>query len=413
MAISHLYPTQRPALDLNFARQKRLDSRVTFTRASTGTYVGSDGLIKTAAANEARFDHNPVTGESLGLLVEESRTNFLKYSQDISSQFFNNGYDGGLISPNSVVAPDGTLTGSKLAIVNGGTQTWWGTYNTSNYVTVVSGATYTYSCFFKAGEISVVDLMGDVRDGGGINLRVTFTLTNSGSYSLSAGSSAGITPLSNGWYRCWVTGTADASTSEEPGIYASYSGNGSDGFYAWGLQFEAGAFPTSYIPTTTATVTRSADVANLTGTNFSSWYNQSEGTFVASVDRDFAISGGAVFCLRSTSLGQQLQLTQFPLGGQNLMRFNTAWVNNLDVITNPVGVPNKVGVALAPSDFACCCNGGPITSNSAAGFGVYQSNTLDIGRRGNYNDEWYNGTFSRIAYYPVRLPDATLQALTL
>jgi len=181
----------------------------------------------------------------------------------------------------------------------------------------------------------------------------------------------------------------------------------------WGLQFEEGSFPTSYIPTTSSTVTRSADVASMTGTNFSSWYNQGQGTFVASVDRDFAISGGAVFCLRSTSFGQQLQLTQFPLGGQNLMRVNLAWVNNLDVITNPVGVPNKVGVALAPSDFACCCNGGPITSNSDAGFGVYQSNTLDIGRRGNYNDEWYNGTFSRITYYPVRLPDATLQALTL
>jgi hypothetical protein len=57
------------SLDLQFARTKTLDPRITFTRASSGTFVGSDGLIKTATTNEPRFDHNPTTGESLGLLV--------------------------------------------------------------------------------------------------------------------------------------------------------------------------------------------------------------------------------------------------------------------------------------------------------------------------------------------------------
>ena len=74
-----------PSLDLRFAESKSLvdaasgQSLVTFTRASSGTYVGSDGLIKTATTNEPRFDHNPTTGESLGLLVEEQRTNGFTY----------------------------------------------------------------------------------------------------------------------------------------------------------------------------------------------------------------------------------------------------------------------------------------------------------------------------------------------
>ena len=403
MAISQLYPTQRPALDLNFARQKRLDSRVTFTRGSTATYVGSDGLIKTAAANEARFDHNPVTGESLGLLVEESRTNFLKYSQDISSQFFNNGYDGGLISPNSVVAPDGTLTGSKLAIVNGGTETWWGTYNTSNYVTVVSGATYTYSCFFKAGEISVVDLMGDVRDGGGINLRVTFTLTNSGSYSLSAGSSAGITPLSNGWYRCWVTGTADASTSEEPGIYASYSGNGSDGFYAWGLQFEAGAFPTSYIPTTTATVTRSADVPSMTAAPYL------YGTFLAkykhhpgndSYRQIFSVGNSSAygaFVCRTTSSGTVNIVLPGVIDLKSTSNSETAGFNT-------------VATARVVGDYAVCLNGGTVATTSSSSDQTNNSViTFMYGSVGAVS----GGHISRLTYYPTRLSNDQLQALTL
>ena len=69
------YPEIRPTLDLNFARVKALDSRITFARSSGGSYVGADGFIKYAGVNEARFDHDPVTGESLGLLVEEPRTN--------------------------------------------------------------------------------------------------------------------------------------------------------------------------------------------------------------------------------------------------------------------------------------------------------------------------------------------------
>ena len=60
------YPTIEPSLKLDFANARALDPRITFTRASVATYVGKDGLIKTAGVNEPRFDHDPTTGESLG-----------------------------------------------------------------------------------------------------------------------------------------------------------------------------------------------------------------------------------------------------------------------------------------------------------------------------------------------------------
>ena len=69
------YPTIRPALDLNFAATKTLDRRITFTRDSVGTYYDELGNVKYASNNTPRFDHDPDTGESLGLLIEESRTN--------------------------------------------------------------------------------------------------------------------------------------------------------------------------------------------------------------------------------------------------------------------------------------------------------------------------------------------------
>ena len=72
------YPTVLPTLDLDFANTKTLDPRITFTRASSGSYFGADGILKYAGVNEARFDHDPVTGESLGLLIEEQRTNSIR-----------------------------------------------------------------------------------------------------------------------------------------------------------------------------------------------------------------------------------------------------------------------------------------------------------------------------------------------
>ena len=107
MTIKALYPTTRPSLDLNFAATKRLDPRITYSRASTGTFVGSNGLIQSAAVNQARFDHNPTTGESLGLLVEEARTNL-----NLNSAATYNGLTN--ITSNSFLAPDGTLTAATF-----------------------------------------------------------------------------------------------------------------------------------------------------------------------------------------------------------------------------------------------------------------------------------------------------------
>ena len=105
------YPSIRPTLDLNFAATKTLDRRITFTRDSLGTYVDDMGIIKYASNNTPRFDHDPVTGESLGLLIEESRTNQMIYSSDITGDTAQNG----TITGDATTAPDGTTTADKYA----------------------------------------------------------------------------------------------------------------------------------------------------------------------------------------------------------------------------------------------------------------------------------------------------------
>ena len=200
MAIVYGANYGRPTLDLNFAKNKSLidtisgRNLVTFTRSQTArgaTYVGADGLIKTAAANEPRFDHNPTTGESLGLLVEEARTNLITYSQAFNNTNYSIGYDGGGFTENATVAPDGTLTASKLTRNTGTSGAFWGKYNRQS-IPVTNGTAYTLSCFLKAAEITTVQLYGDVRDGGGLGFSAAFTLTGSGSYVLSSGTSAQI-----------------------------------------------------------------------------------------------------------------------------------------------------------------------------------------------------------------------------
>ena len=114
-----------------------------------------------------------------------------------------------------------------------------------------------------------------------------FTHTFNLSTGTASGTGASIVSVGNGWYLCIgtvtvnTTGSTGINFSINNGSTNSYTGDGYSGIYLWGAQLEAGAFPTSYIPTTSASVTRNADVASMTGTNFSSWYRQDAGCFYA------------------------------------------------------------------------------------------------------------------------------------
>lgn len=276
------YPSIQPTLDLNFAKTKALDPRVTFYRSSLGTYVDDKGIIRTVPENVPRFDHDPTTGESLGLLIEESRTNLRTNSENFS--VWGSGGDRITVSNNTVTAPDGNLTADSF-IEQANTKTWrwieWGQSCTS-------GTAYTVSCFVKpgTGTFGVIYFFPD--NSVFTAAATSFDLSGNGSVSsLGSSTTAKITSYPNGWYRISATQTANNSSTGYFAIGFSYSSNftiapmGSPSNtvgYVWGAQVETGSFPTSYIPTTTSTVTRSADVCYIDGTNFSSWYSPNGGT---------------------------------------------------------------------------------------------------------------------------------------
>lgn len=245
------FPTTRPSLDLNFAQTKRLDPRVTFSRASSGTYTDVDGLIKSAATNVARFDHNPTTGESLGLLVEEARTNRTVRSQGLGLSTGNWFTNNAFCADNQGIAPDGTFTASRL-VPNA--------VNAIHYVADATGAslsgTATVSVFAKADGYNFILLAFDYASGDGLFPGSAYFDLSTGQIALGASTTGSIQQLTNGWYRCTITATAGSTVPANPFVAAAnslsnfnFAGNGTSGILLWGFQFESGSFPTSYIPT--------------------------------------------------------------------------------------------------------------------------------------------------------------------
>lgn len=285
MSISQNFPEEGPTLNLNFAGSRTLDPRITFTRTSGATYMGRDGLIKVSPTNSARFDHryNPTTGEveSLGLLVEEQRANLVVRSEEFQTTWIQ---FRATVNSNASVAPNGQIAADT--IVEDSTPDSHGVLQTINGL--INSTTYSASCYFKASgrDRCRLLLFGTAYPSG--TAYADFNLTSVTS-TPQAGVTASITNVGRGWYRCSITATTSATGVADLYIQpldasgaAVYLGNGAAAIDIWGAQLEQGSFPTSYIPTTNTTATRTADNASITGSNFSSWYNSNESTFFTS-----------------------------------------------------------------------------------------------------------------------------------
>jgi hypothetical protein len=431
------YPICRPSLDLDFT-QEELDPRITFTRGSIGTRVNRNRVIETVAANTPRFDYDPVTGECKGLLIEESRQNLLTYSDDHSNGVWI-GQGISAVSSNTIVAPDGTLTADKI-VGTSGQRTRQSIYQS---VSVTSGVKYTFSRFLKAGERKYVCMWFDnpnITEGAYFGA-YTYVDLELGRIVFNSNSNVSITEYPNKWYRFTIsatpsfTGTLSLNTSMgtpnnyldvgTPDIY-KYVGDGNSGFYTWGAQLEAGAFPTSYIPTVASTVTRSADLASMTGTNFSSWYNQSEGTLYADLNNittRTSLTYDRLVSLVGTDVNRNVIsiCTQTAAGGgaQNKFLAGVSYSPDgsyvLDTFTGAVsggGGPDRIGKAIIvykKDNFAFTVNG--ITPLRDIIGDIPTCNRLLIFGAARYQPA-PSGHIKRLTYYPRALKPNHLQYLT-
>ena len=403
------FPNVRPSLDLRFALTKKLDPRITFTRGSTGTYFGSDGIMRTAGVNEPRFDHDPVTGQSLGLLIEESRSNLVAYSEDFNQGIWTK--VGVTISANSTTSPTGELTADTLV-----ENTSTGTHRCVIAPTIANTTVYTVSVYAKqAGRTNFRLSLGS-----GLTGEVIVNLSNGIVASSTGATNIIIQNVGNGWYRISFTAAASTGTTGQVQVQlvqgtitTSYSGDGTSGIYVWGAQLEAGALPTSYIPTTASTVTRSADNASMTGRNFSSWYNSREGTIQTNIAIPYRAVGGArSFALDNGTVAYMLDFTNTSTvvgleGLENSGYRSIAFISNSTSIK--LNQTTTYSTQPAPSQIICV-NG---TLNPTGKTYLTTSNYANLRLGTQVNGAGYlNGTISRLTYYPIQLTNQQLINLT-
>jgi hypothetical protein len=397
------------ALDFTTAS---LDSRVTVTRAlDTATAINSSGFIAVVNANLPRFDYDSVTLACKGLLIEEARTNLTLNSSNLSASW---SLLRATNTINSGTAPDNTNT-ANLLLDNAVS----GTHVAIQLFTkAASPVAYAASIFLKAG----VRTRGEFRmsDQAGNGTRVTFNLSNGtvGTPTIFGTGftlgSASVVAMKDGWYRIILTTTSNSSVTLGLELYIandalaiSYVGNGS-GFYVWGAQLETGAFPTSYIPTTTTSLTRNADNVSMTGTNFSDWYNASEGTFA--IWHKLIGYSSSNMLLALTDSGAT-NLVQYNLVSSSsivfLVRSSAVNQSVLGTVVSSTSLNKTVG-AYKINDFASASNAG-VAATDVSGT-IPTVDRMGIGSR--LGALVYNGHIQQLSYWPQRLTIPEVRAFS-
>jgi hypothetical protein len=412
MSISQNFSVSRPSLNLNFARSKTLDPRITFTRTSTATFVDEDGFIKTADVNTPRFDHDPITGESLGLLIEGPRTNLILRSEEFNDSSFWGRPVFNLIgvTANAITSPDGTVD-ADLVVNQGGVTslleqivTIPASSTNDYYVTIYAkrGTTsyFTFNCYYSGNVEFNVDFNFDTGVANGVPISGEFIFQNVG----------------NGWYRCGFRVPRDATGTRTQFLFRMWpSGRGqtSGNTYFWGAQLEQGAFPTSYIPTTTATVTRTLDNASITGTNFSNWYNPNEGTVIVRA-RSFNLTASTfpVMAIISDGTANNVNLLSYITNSLGGVITTVASVTQTELYPSATTNPRKGSYSYKLNNFITCFNGGTVLTDNSGSVPT-SVNRMNIGQHVALDPIYsLDGYISELTYYPNALSAAQLQTLT-
>lgn len=464
---------------------KNFSEIIAFTRASTGTFFNSAGVLTSAAANQPRLDYDPSTLALRGMLIEESRTNavtqstamdvnrlisvtggsgsftngetvnfsgggsgvFVSYSSSASILALRNatgtlsgtvtGASSGATrtagavteswnaavgitrSPSAGTAPDGTLTAVKIEETAVNSEH----INRQVVTGLVSGNVYTVSFFAKAaertcGRIRILDAVS-----GTVGYLVNFDLSTASTTTAVIGagtvSNSFCTPVGNGWFRVGVSGSLnqtsalfDIYTMTSIGGVATYLGTAGSGYLMWGAQFEttsaAGAAPfqTSFIPTTTTALTRSADVASVN--TLSPWYNATEGTLFAEGSSFASTSSFArVASIEDAAFSSVVSIQR---NGTDARGFGDL-ASTIIASGMPQNTVFKAALAAKVNDFALSANGSVPNADTATN-PLPTAVKMGIGQT-TVGSSFINGYLRRITYYPRRLTNDELRTLTL
>jgi hypothetical protein len=371
-------------LDLNFMFPGSLDSRVTFTRASTATYTDSTGTIQTAATNAPRWDY--ASGVLRGLLIEEQRTNIWLQSADASQWGLGNGGGGTVpvVTANNTTAPNGTMTASRVVYP----AVTAGQWSTLFQGPSVNAAQYSFSVWLRGnvgGERVYVGVIGNTTSSVAATLTTQwqrFTLVTA---TLAAG---------NGFFQIG-TDLRDGTQAVTP----------AQTVYAWGADVQQGAFPTSHIPTTSVGVTRAQDSAVTTDTT---WMSPTTGTWFAEFISTTLLGNNGRVIGEAQSAAHAGPII-FATGG-NL----SSWNGTTEIRSTNTISPNVITKGVLASSSAgtgkICLNAGPVTTGAQ----TQQNMPVVVFMQpvAGVSNENLSGYLRRVTYWNRVLSDAELQQVT-
>ena len=373
----------------------------TFSRASIATYYDSTGTLQTASAGTPRFDYDPVTHAAKGILIEENRTNLI-YPSAVPVPWYNCTQ-----ITNAVIAPDGTMTGSACSATAAGQVS----YSAHAYASFVAGTNYTYSIFVKKAGPQYVRISSNSS-----SIYYIHAVYDLQAGTLIAGSGK-IQNIGNGWYRLSATGSGTVSGSQavlviptdSSGVNRVAATAGEIQLYSWGAQLEQGAFPTSYIPTTTTALTRQADNLVLpiaTPSSVGTIFSQGSLPFLGSPNvRPFASvddnTGMNVFQLRVNDAAADIP-------GYGTVIAGAATGHDIGTAYN-VGTTVKTAVVYETNNLNGAVNGtlgSPISSTAIPTFSKIRigSSLISLSQLGGWVNE--------IKHYSSRISDTQAQLLT-
>jgi hypothetical protein len=279
------------------------------------------------------------------------------------------------------------------------------------------GSTYTFSVFVKrktsSNQFLLIGASGLV-SASFMSVNLTNGVTATGIGSPAAPINVSSTAYPNGWYRVQFSVVATAAASitldirlSRDGTWAnrSYLGDGVQSSLIWGAQVEVGSFPTSYIPTTTASVVRSVDVCSITGAAFTGFYNQSEGTAVMKFTNGDTASFPQLFTFNQTAapFANRIYVVGYNRMQNTEVKIITSSVDQLSHIGSLTNKSGNISLAYKTNDAAYAKDGVIVTTDNTVSLGT-SIDRLQL--------QEFNGCITSFRYFKKRLANSKLQTLT-
>lgn len=367
----------------------------TFARATTGWRVNASGLIESVSSGNPRFQYDPITLNKLGLLIEAQRTNLRVNSSVFSSNFTASQVTA---TDNVAVAPDGTTTGASLVPSTTSAQHFL-------LAGVTSSGTISFSIFAKANGYRWLSIQA-----AGASGFAYFDLVAGVTANVSAGYTATIEAYPDGWYRCSVVTTYVNNLFyifvQPSATQATWSADGTSGIYLWGMQVEQAAYAASYIPTGASQVTRNADSVQITGTDFTDWWNAAAGTYGVTA-RSSGTSTRPLLSFDDDTTNEQILLRTVGTDLKLTMIDGGVTVADLTIGTIVPDQQFAVAFTFDATGVAASLNGGAPVSDSAITLPTVSRARIGQDKAGNY----LGGVIARAVGRPVRVSNGLLRRL--